>query len=591
VDALNAKPEPEPEPTLTQVRACLDEATGLAGIPSAELAALRQRIKADTFNLVAVGEFKRGKSSVLNALIGMDILPVGVVPLTAIATIVSHGKQVSVEVAFNNGELQSVALQALADYVTEKGNPHNRRGVQEVHITCPSPWLASGVRLIDTPGIGSVYRHNSEVTYRFLPHADAVFFLLSADQPVGLAETAFLEDVREYAGRIFFLLNKADLLTGSELAESTEFASRIISEAIKRPASIFPVSARLALESQKTGDQGMLAQSHFPTFTETLARFLMKGKGNALAAALAKRLLRLVAQARINAELEISSLRTPLKELHRKLEMFENKRADVAQQRRDFTVLLKAEIKHLADQTVAEDVEAFCTHLGGEVEAALNLRYQSVRHLSSRKLTTELEHVAMERVKVAWDGFRHDEDKRIGAQCHAVCRRFGAQIDATVDEMYRFSSELFSVPFETVGADTEWRSQTDFYYKFWDEPTVLKTLAHSLLLALPKLLGSPLVLRQSIKYGRELADTQAGRVRYNFAQRLDKSMRDFNTAMLERLDTTLAGIEAAVKKGVESSSADTAQADRRAAELDDELQRLAGLADRLRTLAVLDQSV
>ena len=162
----------------------------MAGIPSGELAALCQRVESDVFNLVAVGEFKRGKSSVLNALIGMDILPVGVVPLTAIATIVSHGEQVTVEVAFDNGERRSVAPQALADYVTEKGNPHNSRGVQEVYVTCPSPWLASGVRLIDTPGIGSVYRHNSEVTYRFLPHADAVLFLLSADQPVGCVITS-----------------------------------------------------------------------------------------------------------------------------------------------------------------------------------------------------------------------------------------------------------------------------------------------------------------------------------------------------------------------------------------------------------------
>jgi len=589
MDALSAKPEIEP--VLAQVRACLDEAAGLAGIPSGELAALRQRVEADVFNLIAVGEFKRGKSSILNALIGIDILPVGVVPLTAIATIVSHGEQVSVKVAFNNGELQSVALQALADYVTEKGNPHNTRGVQEVRVTCPSPWLASGVRLIDTPGIGSVYRHNSEVTYRFLPHADAVLFLLSADQPVGLAETKFLEDVREYAGRIFFLLNKTDLLTETELAESTEFASRMITEAIDRPVSIFPVSARLALESQKTGSQDMLSQSHFPAFTKTLARFLMKGKGNALAAALAKRLLRLVAQARINAELETSSLRTPLEELHRKLRMFENKRTEVVQQRSDFTVLLEAEIKHLANQTVTEDVEAFCARLSGEVEAALKRHYQTVRHLSSRKLAAELERVAMEKVKVAWDGFRHDEDERIGTQCHAVFGRFGTRIDATVDEMYRFSSELFSVPFETIGADTEWRNQTDFYYKFWDEPPVLKTLTHSLLLTLPRRLGGPLVLRQSIKYGRELASTQAGRVRYNFAQRLDKSMRDFNVTMLERLDTTLSGIEAAVNKGVESGTAGTAQAERRAAELDGELERLSGLADRLRTLAVLEQSV
>ncbi len=578
----------ECEPALAQVRACLGEAADLTGIPPGELAVLRNRADSDVFNLVAVGEFKRGKSSVLNALLGAEVLPVGVVPLTAIATVVSHGEQVAVEVAFDDGEIRAIALQALADFVTEKGNPRNVKGVSEVRVVWPSPWLAGGVRLIDTPGIGSVYRHNSDVTYRYLPHADAVLFLLSVGQPAGRAETEFLGEVREYAGRIFFLLNKADLLTESELAESVAFASEVIAEAIGRPAPIFPVSARRALEGLRSGDRAVLSQSRFPAFTEALARFLMEGKGNALAAALAKRLLRLVAQARLNAELEISSLRTPLEELRRKLVVFENKRGEVARERRDFVVLLEAEVKRLADQTVTEDVEAFRARLIGEMETTLGARFQSARHMPSRELSAELERAAVEAVKGAWDGFRRDEDERIGAQCHGLCRRFGARIDAIVDELYRFSSELFSVPFEAVGADTDWRGQSGFYYKFWDEPPVLKTLAASLLLALPKVLGDSLLLRQGVKYGRELADTQAGRVRYNFAQRLDKSMRDYKSAMLERLDATLSSIEAAVKKGLETGAEDSALADRRAASLSSELERLAALADRLRILAALE---
>ena len=435
-----------------------------------------------------------------------------------------------------------------------------------------------------------MYRHNSEVTYRFLPHADAVLFLLSVGQPAGHAETELLEDVREHAGRIFFLLNKADLLTENESAESVEFTSGVIAEAIGRPAAVFPVSARLALEGLKSGDTALLSRSRFPAFSENLTHFLMQGKGNALAAALAKRLLRLVAQARLNAELEISSLRTPLQELRGKLTVFEKKRGEVEQQRRDFAVLLQAEVKRLTDETVTGDVEAFRNRLSGEVEATLGACFERVRHLPSRALAAELERTAVEAVKTAWDRFRHEEDERIGAQCHGLCRRFGARIDATVDELYRFASELFSVPFEAVGADTDWRSQTDFYYKFWDEPPVLKTLAHSLLLALPKRLGDSLIFRQGVKYGRELADTQAGRVRYDFAQRLDKSMREFKSAMLQRLDATLAGIEAAVKKGVEASTAGTAQAERRAAELCAELERLTGVADRLRNLAALEHS-
>jgi hypothetical protein len=134
----------------------------------------------------------------------------------------------------------------------------------------------------------------------------------------------------------------------------------------------------------------------------------------------------------------------------------------------------------------------------------------------------------------------------------------------TEDELYRFSSELFSVPFEAVSADTDWQSQTDLYYRFWDEPPALKTLAASLPLVLPTRLGDGMVLPQGVPYGRERADMQAGRVPHNLARRRDKSMRDFKAAMLERLDATLAGIEAAVRKGLETGEADRVEANRRA---------------------------
>lgn len=563
---------------------CLADAEGLAGILPAELRALRERAESNVFNLVAAGEFKRGKSSVLNALIGADILPVAVVPLTAIATILEYGAEPAVRVVFQDGTERQAALEALWDFVTEKGNPANQKGVGEVRIAWPSPWLKSGVHLIDTPGIGSVYRHNTDVTYRFLPKADAVLFLLSVDQPVGQAEYDFLKEVREYAGRIFFLLNKADLLSEADLAESAAFASRVLEEAMGGPVAMFSVSARLALEGRKSGSEDLLAKSRFPAFTEALERFLMEGKGNALAASVAKGLLRLVSQARFNAELALSSLSTPVEELQRKVAAFERKRGEMAQEKRDFAILLEAEIKRLAGQDVTADVEVFKAKLAGEIEAKVKARFEAVRHLPSRELHEDLQRCVVDEVRAAWDGFRRDEDERLEAAFQAVCGRFSGKIDATVDELYRFSSELFSVPFEAVGAESAWSAKSRFYYKFWEVPGSLKIMTTSLLHALPKFLGDALILREARKYGRELTDTQAGRVRYDFAQRLDKSMRDFKAAMLERIDATLESIEAAVKKGMETGAENATQADSRARELAADLERLAGFATRLQAL-------
>jgi len=569
---------------LHALRQCLADAEALAGIPPAELRALKDRAESNVFNLVAVGEFKRGKSSVLNALIGADILPVGVVPLTAIATILEYGDKPAVQVVLLDGSEQQVATEALWDYVTEKGNPANQKGVSEVRIVWPSPWLKSGVRLVDTPGIGSVYRHNTDVTYRFLPKADAVLFLLSVNQPVGQAEYDFLKEVRKFAGRIFFLLNKADLLSEADLAEAEAFTSRVLEEAMDGPVTVFPVSALLALEGRKTGSEALLAKSRFPAFTGALERFLMEGKGNALAASVAKGLLRLVSQARFNAELALSTLSTPVEELRHKVAAFEKKRGEMTQEKRDFAVLLEAEIKRLADQDVTEDVEAFTAKLAGEIKAKVKTRFEAMRHLPSGKLHEDLQRHVVDEVRAAWDGFRREEDEKLEAAFQALCERFSGKIDATVDELYRFSSALFSVPFEAVIAESAWSAKSRFYYKFWETPGSLKIMTTSLLHALPKFLGDALILRAAQNYGRELTGTQAGRVRYDFAQRLDKSMRDFKLAMLERIDTTLEGIETGVKKGMESGAENAAQADGRGRELTADLARLNALAAQLQTL-------
>lgn len=563
----------------------LTDAETLECIPPAEIQMLRQRLESNLFNLVVMGEFKRGKSSVINALIGEDVLPVGVVPLTAIATILEYGKAPTVQILFQDGTEKQADVQALWDFATEKGNPDNEKGVSEVHVSWPSPWLKSGVRLIDTPGIGSVHQQNSEVAYGLLPRADAVLLVLSVDQPIGQVEYDFLKQVRDYAGRIFFLLNKSDLLTATDLAESQAFASQVIAEAMGCPVTLFPFSARLALEGRKKDSAGQLAQSGFLAFTEALKLFLAEEKGNALVASLAKGLLRLLSQTRFSAELTLSSLTVPVDELRQKVKAFESKRDEMAQEGRDFSILLKAEVKHLADQDVTVDVEDFLARLSEEIEAQILNHYDSVRHLSSHELDESLRQYAMEAVRTGWDHFRREEDEKLEAAFHQICARFNGKINATVDELYRFSSDLFSIPFDAVAADSAWDIQSGFYYKFWEVPGSIRLMTTSFLHALPKFLGDQLILRDARKYAQELIDTQAGRVRYDFAQRLDKSMRAFNKGMCERLTVALAHIESAVKKGLELAAAGSAEADDEAKRLNERLKALATLVNRVKVLA------
>ncbi len=568
-------------PLLREVVRCIETAQALPNLPKEPLRELREKIDSHAFNLVVMGEFKRGKSSVINALIGANLLPVGVIPVTAIATVLCYGEQTAVEVIFQSGEHRYIILESLWDYVTEKGNPRNEKNVREVRIAYPSAWLKSGVRMVDTPGIGSVYQHNTEVTYQLLPKVDAVLFLLSVEQSIGQAEYDFLKQVGEYAGKIFFLLNKADMLTDSDLAESVEFTSQVIAKAIGRSVPVFPVSARLALEGQEKHSDELLAKSHFPEFSAALSLFLMEEKGNVMVASAARKLLRLISQTRFTAELALKSLRTPADELHRKIEAFEIKRREILEIRKDFAVLLEITSKRLADKTVTEDVESFKNHFFTELKQSIHDKFGEIRTSPSKELHVALERFVIDQVRAAYDSFREREDDKIEAVFDSFCSRSTTKINDVVDELFRFSSELFTIPFDTVRAESVWNIQSHFYYKFWNEPSNLKTITSSFVLALPKFLGDSLILKEAVKYGYEMADTQAGRVRYDFAQRLDKSMRNFRIAMLGRIDATLESIETAIKKGTEINEVDAQVADTRAAELNIQLEALGSLADSL----------
>src|SRR5207247_8231493 len=136
---------------------------------------LMVKLAEDRFTLAVVGQFKRGKSSLMNAIIGRELLPTGVLPLTSAITVLKFGPVERVVVL--RGSLQFpevVPVSALASYVTENGNPGNRKKVKTATVEVPLPFLRRGLEFVDTPGVGSAIEANTATAYAFLPDCDAV---------------------------------------------------------------------------------------------------------------------------------------------------------------------------------------------------------------------------------------------------------------------------------------------------------------------------------------------------------------------------------------------------------------------------------
>ncbi|HYB46167.1 MAG TPA: dynamin family protein [Streptosporangiaceae bacterium] len=196
-----------------------------------QIQALLDRLDAARLRVLVAGEAKRGKSTLINALLGRDVLPSGVTPLTAVATTVRYGDDARAEVVFRDGHEEQHPLSALADFVTEVRNPRNERMVAGVTVYLDAPVLAGGVELVDTPGTGSVFQWDTEAAYEALRTMDAAVFVLAADPPVSASERDLLGQVAELSVTTFAVLNKADHLDEAGLAEASEFTRRVLAEA------------------------------------------------------------------------------------------------------------------------------------------------------------------------------------------------------------------------------------------------------------------------------------------------------------------------------------------------------------------------
>ena len=254
------------------------------------------KLAEDRFTLAVLGQFKRGKSSLMNAIIGRELLPTGVLPLTSAITVLKYGPTERLVVCRADSIFpEEMPVSALANYVTEKGNPGNRKQIKTACVELPLPFLRRGIEFVDTPGVGSAIMANTVTTYGFLPECDAVLFVTSVDTPMTSLELDFLKEIQEYVSKIFFVVNKTDLVADDERDEVLEFVTGTIRSQVGGSAvKVFAVSARLGLAARASGDAILYERSGLQALEEALASFLSEEKSATFLAAVAHKALRIL---------------------------------------------------------------------------------------------------------------------------------------------------------------------------------------------------------------------------------------------------------------------------------------------------------
>jgi GTPase SAR1 family protein len=266
---------------------------------------LLARLAEDAFQLAVVGQFSRGKSTLMNAILGGSYLPTGALPMTSVVTTVSYGSQPRASVRRAGSPYPiDVPLEELVRFVAQQSGEREELQIVAAEVQVPAEILRLGFSFVDTPGIGSAIATNTATTMDFLPEADAVIFVTSCEAPLSDAELEFLAKVHRHVKKLFVVLNKVDLIPAAD-AETVarHIAGRLGQVLDSEEVRAFEISARDALASRMNGDHAGLVRSGLPAMERPLEHFLTREKTRVFLQQTSSRALGLLRQQQADLDL------------------------------------------------------------------------------------------------------------------------------------------------------------------------------------------------------------------------------------------------------------------------------------------------
>ncbi len=216
------------------------------------------KLEENLFHLVVVGEFNHGKTTFVNAMLGSDVLPVGVTPTTAVIHEIEYGEEPRATAVFDSGLREEIAFGDVKLFAIGNPTPDPDPGpVRVLEVRYPAELLRQHIALVDTPGVNDLSLARAEITYEYIPQSDAVLFLLDAGQLVKESERVFLQEklLGQSRDKIVFVVTKKDILDPGELDQAMGYVQSQLGKLVTNPR-VFCVSAEKALEGHRD-DSGM----------------------------------------------------------------------------------------------------------------------------------------------------------------------------------------------------------------------------------------------------------------------------------------------------------------------------------------------
>jgi GTP-binding protein EngB required for normal cell division len=520
----------------------------------ARLRKLRGRLEHERLQLAVLGQFKRGKSTFINALLGADVLPTGVIPLTAVATFITWRPDPLVVVHFR-GKTQSEefavqAVDAIRDvlfrFVAEEANPENKLGVERVELFYPVDILADGTVIIDTPGVGSTLQHNTQAALQVLPECDAAFFVISADPPITEVELDYLRRLKSKTARIFFVLNKADYLQPHDKRSALGFLQKILSEKslIEADGRIFCISARDGLAAKQSGDDAALEMSGVAELEEHLVRALAGEKIRWLEDAVRGKAGDILAQASAELGLRTRALNMPIEELAAKSDEFGQALLAIGEQRRVTRDLLAGDHRRLResldsgiDRLRKEIAKKLAVVIDASLSGAVPMTWEEE---ARRSLSSAMQ--------AEFEAARESVVRTFAAEAGSALHSCQDRVNALIDRVRQTAAEIFDVP---LGPDTEHEAFELGEDPYWVTESTSGTLIPDPSRLIDRLFPARLRRRRlrarMIRQAEELIVRNGENLRWAILRGLDETFRNATAQFEERLDHAIAATRNIIK--------------------------------------------
>ncbi len=539
---------------LGRIEPALEAAIGSESPLLTRLRVLRRRQEHERLQLAVLGQFKRGKSTFINALLGADVLPTGVIPLTAVATFIAWGRQPLVVVHFRDEAPSEEFAVHTADeirntlfrFVAEEANPKNRLGVKRVDLFYPADILADGTVIIDTPGVGSTLRHNTQAALKVLPESDAALFVVSADPPITEIELEYLRRLKSKTTRVFFILNKADYLQPNEQRSVVGFLQKVLSEKslIDADGRIFCISARDGLDAKRSGNNQALETSGIAGLEDHLVRVLASEKIRWLEDAVRSKAADILAQALAELDLRVRTLNMPIEELAVKSDAFQDALRSIEEQRRITRDLLTGDHRRLRealDSRISGLRKEIAAKLASIIDTSLSGAASTAWEVPARRALSEA-------MQAEFDTAREPLASAFAADAEAALHGCQGRVNALVDHVRRTAAEIFDFPLGSdakheafeLGEDPYWVTESTSATLIPDPSRLIDRL-------LPASLHRPRLQARMIRQADELIVRNAENLRWAILRGLDETFRKATTQFEERLDESIRATRDAIR--------------------------------------------